>query len=80
MSEHKVWLFRPVDFTPETPVEWHDVSTIDDDWVVEMNIYGDSNLSSTWRHRRPSVSGLDSEWVYGRPPNGFYAKAEDGDG
>lgn len=74
MSDYRPWGERQVDFTPQPPEEWHNVSTINDDWEVEMNIYGDSDRESTWRHRRPSIRGLSTEWQPGRPPSGFYAK------
>jgi hypothetical protein len=77
MSEHKAWLFRPDDYVPETPEEWHDVTTYGDDWEVEMNIFGDANLRGTWRHRPVSFTDRKTDWVVGRPPTGFYAKPED---
>lgn len=76
MSERKACLFRPDDYVPEIPEEWRDVTAMGDDWEVEMNIYGDTNLRGTWRHRPVSFSGRHTEWVVGRPPTGFYAKPD----
>lgn len=80
MKFYKEWGERPGDFEPKTPEEWHNVTAVGDDWEVEMNIYGDSNLRGTWRHRRVSFNGRSTDWTYGRPPSGFYAKKAEGDG
>jgi hypothetical protein len=42
-----------------------------------MNIFGDTNLRGTWRHRPVSFTDRKTDWVVGRPPTGFYAKPED---
>lgn len=81
MSDYKPWSPRAEDvILPQTPEEWHNVTTVGDEWEVEMNIYGDTSLRGTWRHRRVSFNGVDTDWIMGRPPTGFYAKAEDGNG
>ncbi|MHC2552475.1 hypothetical protein [Bradyrhizobium elkanii] len=55
---------------------WMNVTTIDDQWEVEMDAYRDPSSRRAWRHRPISFSGITTDWIPGRPPSGPYAKKD----
>ena len=55
---------------------WMNVTTIDDQWEVEMDAYRDPSSRGAWRHRPICFSGITTDWIPGRPPSGPYAKKD----